>query len=293
MTDADVAAAHHLAGASLDDMVVRTLPATRPQPDYPALDDPGRTAAGHHRMCDALATDPDGCWVAEDADGLAGVAIALRRGGFWLLSLLAVRLGVQGTGIGRELLDAALRTREGATTGLILASQDPRALRRYQTAGFRPHPSYEAEGKVDRTALPAASDVGHVRDADLDRDVEPLHDLVRRLRGAPPGPELAELAERPGRRLLVTDEPARGFVLLRDGSPMWLAADDEDTARRLLWAGLAEGTGTVTVGWLTARQQWAIDVCLRARLELWAGPSVCHWGEDAPFAPYLPSGAYG
>ncbi len=65
-------------------------------------------------------------------------------------------------------------------------------------------------------------------------------------------------------------------------------------AARLLWAAMAASTEpSVTVDWLTADQQWAIDVCLAARLPLSAGPSRCWRGAAQPLTPYLPHGALG
>ena len=46
------------------------------------------------------------------------------------------------------------------------------------------------------------------------------------------------------------------------------------------------------VGFITARQPWAIDVALAARLTLKTDGAVCTRGKLGPLAPYLPSGAY-
>ena len=47
------------------------------------------------------------------------------------------------------------------------------------------------------------------------------------------------------------------------------------------------------VEWLFSAQQWAIDVCVEARLELRAGGGAVFLGGDvASLRPYLPSGAY-
>jgi hypothetical protein len=73
---------------------------------------------------------------------------------------------------------------------------------------------------------------------------------------------------------------------------MWLGATTEAAARQLLWASLAEAGEEVEVDWLSANQQWAIDVCLDARLSLKAGASLCLRGQPA-MSPYLPSGALG
>ena len=64
--------------------------------------------------------------------------------------------------------------------------------------------------------------------------------------------------------LLVHDDG--GWAVARDGSPMLLAAVDEAIARDLLWSVFASGPrgATVHVANMTAKQQWAVDVCLAA-----------------------------
>src|SRR3954470_23926137 len=60
-----------------------------------------------------LEHDPAGSWVAELQGQVVGVALALRRAHLWGLSLLVVDPQVQSRGIGRLLMDAALRSAEG------------------------------------------------------------------------------------------------------------------------------------------------------------------------------------
>lgn len=283
----EATAAQDLAGETFDDLD-RSLGETVET----GYDDPGRRATGTARALAALASDPDGCWAAVDDDGtLAGVAIALRRGGLWILSLLTIRVRLQGQGIGRRLLDAARTTEAAATGGLIFASRDPRALRRYHSAGFALEPGYVARGGVDRAALPAGLGVC---DGDLDRDADLLDAVSRHVRGVSHAPDLPLMRAR-GLQILVLDTPgARGFAAA-DSRGVWLcAATEPAAAQRLLWAGLAATSHpTVTVPWLTGRQQWAIDTVLAARLSLASGGSVCHKGDVGPFAPYLPTGIWG
>ena len=123
----DVPAVHELSNATFEDLSRR-----RNEEPEPAED----PAGSHIRLRHLLATDPGGCWVADDEDGEpAGVAIALVREGVWGLSLLVVRPDRQSTGLGRALLDRALAYADGARGGIILASPDPRALRVYARAG--------------------------------------------------------------------------------------------------------------------------------------------------------------
>ena len=245
----------------------------------------GRVRIGHLQR-----TDPDGAWVATDGDDVIGIALSLRRGPMWFLSLLAVDPTRQAQGIGRRLLDAALATMPGAETAWILATSDPKALRRYALAGFALRPGYTAKGPLDRARIPSAG----VREGDWARDGDLVDDVGRHLRHAPYGPDLDAMSIM-GTRLLVVDEPGgRGFCAWAPRGIVCLGATTPAVAQRLLWAGLAEVPGEVsTVDWLTADQQWAIDVVLEARLPLTGGPSVCVRSSTGPLTPYLPSGAFG
>lgn len=242
-------------------------------------------------------TDPDGCWVAELDGEPVGVALALRRESLWFLSLLTVRPGLQAAGVGRRLIDAALGT--AGERGLLMSSSDPRALRRYASAGFALLPGYTFSGRLDRALLPAAAGV---RDGDLDRDGEFVQQLVTSLRGASYGPDLEVMASSPGRLLVLPD---RGYAVARPGALACLGAVDEEAARTLLWAALAEASavpvdgtaggshdGEVEVEGVMGPQQWAVQVALAARLSARPDTSVCVRGWDPPVA-WLPSGAYG
>lgn len=66
--------------------------------------DPARVSWFQERIRHCARTDPDGAWVAEGGDRPVGVALALRRGALWFLSLLAVEPAFQSLGIGRRLL---------------------------------------------------------------------------------------------------------------------------------------------------------------------------------------------
>lgn len=234
---------------------------------------------------------------------MVGVAQALVREGLWVLSLFGVVVRAQNRGLGRELLDAALAYgREHP--GLILCSRDPRAMRRYAQAGFALHPSVTAWGRVQRGRLPETSAVrsggpeGFALAAEVDR----------RVRGASHGPDLGTLVDE-GAELLWHDgghhddgrhhdegrRDGGGYVVVRDGRPVVLAADDETTATALLFSALrrAEPDTEIEVAWLTANQQWAIRACLRAGLELHPVGPVMISGRPDPPHPYIPNGAYG
>jgi predicted N-acetyltransferase YhbS len=281
----DVAAAEEMTFTTM-----RAMAAAYEAP-HPA---PERTAdaieRGRHRIAHLQRTDPEGAWVAVDRDYVIGIALALRRGPMWFLSLLAVATDVQSRGVGKALLDASLRTAEGAGAAWLLATVDPKALRRYTLAGFRPHPGYSATGSLDRALIPAALGV---REGDWDREGQLVDDVVTGLRGVPYGPDLTPMSAG-GQLLLAEDGRDRGFAIVRSGGVGSLGATSPALAQRLLWAVLAHADKPeVTVDWLTADQQWAIDVALAARLSLVGGPSSCRRSLLGPMTPYLPSGAYG
>jgi GNAT superfamily N-acetyltransferase len=277
LRDEDVPAAHEVMVAAFADLNRRF---------YHEEPQPGRDPSlGHVRFRRILDTDPDGCWVADDGDGVTGVALAIVRDGVWGLSLLVVRPELQSTGIGRALLDRTLEYGAGARGGIVLASPDARALRSYARAGFALHPTLNAIG----------APVGAVGCADV-RPWEPGdHELAeavdRAVRGARHGADLDALAAG-GAELLTL--PGRGYAAHLDYEVKTIAAFDDGAAAALLRSVLArvpEGR-TAAVEWIGAPQQWAIDVAVAMRLELAPGGAIALRGEVGPFRPYLPGGAY-
>ena len=250
---------------------------------------PERLARGTARVAHLQRTDPDGAWGAFDGDRLVGVTLASRRGSLWFLSLLTVEPALQGQGIGHRLLDRALTTASAAPAALICSSEDPKALRRYGTAGFALLPAYRARGTLDRSRLPA---VDGVREGDWDADRDLVEQIAVQVRGALVGPDLDAYAAN-GARLLLADGPAgRGYAVPFGQSCRPLAATTAAAARALLLAGLAELEGEVTVEFVTAEQQWAVQALLELRLPFKPGDSLCVRG-FRPTGPYLPSGALG
>jgi GNAT superfamily N-acetyltransferase len=233
------------------------------------------------RVAHPLRTDPDGCFVAERHGRIIGVSQALKRERLWCLSLLAVQPGVQATGAGRPLLDHALGYADGTDCGLIVSSNDPRALRLYALAGFSLLPTFQAEGSLDRRSLPRV-DAG-VRDGG-EADLEALASISRDVRGAPHTTEL-EFALRGGARLVRFGD--RGFAVAQPGDGVWLlVARDEPAAAALLWSARP------SVRWITGGQDWAVDVVLRAGLRLTAYGALGVRGEPGPLRPFVPSGPF-
>ena len=233
-----------------------------------------------------MATDPGGCWVAEEDGAIVGAACALIREGLWGLSFLAVDPARQARGVGRELLGRALAYGDGARGRLILSSTDPKAMRRYARAGLDLLPCVAAAGIVDRSRLPA--DAPGITASD---DVEATAPISRHVRGATHHLDIGQYLDY-GMRLLRHGD--RGFVVFDDRIVKLLAARDEQAATELLWAALARtpNGGTVGVDFLSARQQWAIRTVLEAGLALSPDGPIFTAGDVGPLAPYIPCGAY-
>jgi GNAT superfamily N-acetyltransferase len=231
--------------------------------------------------------DPAGAWVAAAGEQVVGMATAVRRDGFWGLSMLFVHPGQQNGGVGRRLLDAAHGYADGAAVRMIMTSPDPRALRRYSAAGLAIHPAVEAEGEVDRARIPAGlpGRDGAVDDLDL---VEEVDKHLGRSRAEDVAWALAH-----GARLEVVDTAdGRGFAVHRRNRLTLLGATTETVAAQVLWRVLAASEGKAGVWCLTAQQDWAVRVALAARLRVVGAGPLFVAGMDRPPGPWVPSGWY-
>jgi GNAT superfamily N-acetyltransferase len=249
--------------------------------------------AGFERWRDRVAyplkLDPEGAFVAERDGRIVGAAQAIKRERLWVLSLLTVEPGVQSAGAGRALLERTLDYADGTDAGLIISSNDSRAMRLYARVGFALLPTMKSEGKPDRSRFPAAD--RRVREGGLD-DLEQLETISRELRGAPHTAEIVYALSQEGRILLIEQH---GFVVVLPGWAVWvLVARDEDSARSLLWAAI-EAVGDSErdyVGWVTGAQQWAIEVIVSAGMRLTSYGALGVRGDPGPLAPFIPSGPF-
>jgi GNAT superfamily N-acetyltransferase len=256
--------------------------------EFVPQDEEERRRRGIDRQRWLLETDPGGAWVAEAGGRVAGVALALMREGVWGLSLLAVDPEHQSRGLGRGLLQAALAYGEGARGAIILSSTDPRAMRRYALSGFALRPCVTAAGAVNRSLLPAGLR-SRPGDAEADRDI--CAAASRAVRGAAHDRDV-DASLRAGAELLVHDDG--GFALAREGSALLVAARRPEVAQDLLWSCLATAPpgGSVHVDFITAGNDWAVQVALAAGLELSPEGPIFTRGDVGAMAPYLPNGAY-
>lgn len=253
------------------------------------ISQPAAAARWQARIAYGLETDPHGAFVAELGGEIVGVAQAIERERLWCLSLLAVGPRAQSSGAGRALMERALTYATDSTDiGLIPSSSDPRALRLYALSGFALLPTFEVAGALDRAAL--GQPRGEVHAAGRE-DFESLAPISREVRGAPHTLEL-EFAIRMGMRVLRVGD--RGFAVVWPGRGVWLlVARDDGAASQLLWAALAmAGAEHPAVRWITADQQWAIEIVVRAGLRLVPYGALCVRGRPGTLRAYLPSGPF-
>jgi len=251
--------------------------------------EPAAAARWRDRLAYPLETDPNGAYLAELDGEIVGVAQAIERERLWCLSLLAVSPGAQSSGAGRALMERALTYATDSTDiGIITSSSDPRALRLYALSGFSLLPTFEVAGTLDRSALPQPR--GEVHAAGRD-DFDSLAPISREVRGAPHTLEL-EYALRVGGRILRVGD--RGFAVVAPGRGVWLlVARDDAAASQLLWAALTiVATEQPTVRWITAEQQWAIEIVVSAGLRLVPYGALCVRGQPGPLRAFLPSGPF-
>lgn len=283
MRPEDVAETERISSVAFLELDRRTYQRDWPEPRPRSAE---RSEAWRARTLHLLRTDPGGCWVADQDGEVVGFATSLVRELMWVLASYAVRPGLQGRGTGTALLEAALHHGRGCVRGMLNASQDPMALRRYRLAGFDLVPQMLLWGHVARADLP---EVRHVREGtEGDRDL--LDSLDRRTRGAAHGTDhdvlMSEL------RLVVTDRPsAQGYAYLgQSGSTVALAATSRAAAAALVWEGLASSDPDVPVeiGHVSPANQWALDVAMAARLQVHARGFLAlrHMKDPAPYVPH-------
>ena len=272
----DADAAHALSVLTFDDLARRHNQAPEPAP--PA-------ATVRPRYTHLVRSDPGGAWVAERDGRLIGSAIAIVREGVWGLSLLVVHPDHQSEGVGRELLRHAHAYAAGARGRIILSSNDPRALRAYARLGLTGHPCFWATGVPAGVTEPPGVRVGTAADLPFVDEVD------RHVRGAAHGDDMRTFLEM-GATLLIAE--GRGYAVTRgEGAPRLLAAFDEAGAQDVLRAVLARASGHTAVEMITARQGWAVLVCLDAGLDVRTDTGAVFLdGDVGPFTPYLPSGAF-
>lgn len=264
----------------------RTSPRSWPDPT-PRSE--AKAAAWRRRMEHVWRHDPQGCWVADDGSGIVGVSAALKRDLMWILATFVVRPGLQGRGVGKQLLEASLGYGDGCLRGMLAASADPKAARRYRLAGFTLHPAMLMTGTVRRDLLPV---VERVREGSAG-DIDLMNSVDRQVRESAHGVD-HELLTSMYRLVVVDRSTGSGYAYVDSGGgPYVLAATNRRTATDLLWETLAASSPdeACSIGHLTAGNEWAMDVGMAARLDLHNSGYLALRGMKPP-TPYLPSGHF-
>jgi ribosomal protein S18 acetylase RimI-like enzyme len=241
-----------------------------------------------------LGTDPEGSWVAEDGGGVVGMSQSFVREGYWMLSQLGTVPGLQGQGLGRELLRRALSHGDPHGPGTIQCSRDPKAMALYASFGFKLHPVVAASGAMRPDSIERPGDVVRYEpDHVTERELQIVTAIDRKVRGSARTVDIVAMLAQPGTRLLLHAD--QGYALTMDDRVVTLGARQEESAALVLKAMLAESpTGeTIEINWLTSAQQWAIRVVVEAGIELLPFGPVMVRGMDGPPSPYIPSGGFG
>jgi GNAT superfamily N-acetyltransferase len=283
MKSGDVPAVARVLDEAFLDLQARTHRTGWPRPEAHT---PAASAQWQERLAHLLDSDPRGCWVAEDRGGVLGASVSMKRDLTWLLSAYAVRPGVQGRGVGRQLLEAALAYGSGCLRGMVAATDDPAAARRYRLAGLTLHPTMLLSGSVARSSLQVVEQVREGSAGDIDL----LNSVDRQVRDAAHGVD-HELLTRTHRLVVVDRFAGSGYAYVDPGGGCYLlAATSRRAATELLWETLAASSPDtpVTVPHVTAANEWALDVGLECRLRLGTRGFLALRGMKPP-SPYLHS----
>jgi ribosomal protein S18 acetylase RimI-like enzyme len=287
MTEADVPAAVAAFDSGMLAMLARhSLPVTRN-----SIQDERRR---QDRTRHFLGTDPDGSWVAEDAGAVVGMSQSFVREGYWMLSQLGTLPGLQGRGVGRELLRRALSHGDGRGPGTIQCSRDPKAMALYSSFGFVLHPVVAAWGAMRPGTIERPPEVVRYEPDQVgERELQVVTTIDRKVRGSGRSIDIVAMLQQAGTRLLLHAD--QGYAVTMDDRVVTLGAQHEESAALVLKAMLAEAPvgETIEVNWLTSAQQWAIGVIVEAGIELLPYGPVMVRGMDGPPAPYIPSGGFG
>jgi GNAT superfamily N-acetyltransferase len=241
-----------------------------------------------------LATDPGGSWVADDEGTIVGMSQSFVRENYWMLSQLGTVPGVQGRGLGRELLRLALSHGDPSSPGTIQCSRDPKAMALYSSFGFSLHPTVTAWGPLRPGTVIRPDGVRRIEgDAVGDAELAIVSAIDRAVRGSDRTIDIQAMLAEEGNRLLLYEDQAYGVA--KDDRLVTLGARNEESAAFVLRTMLADAPvgETIEVNWLTSSQQWAIREVTQAGIGLQPFGPVMVRGMPGPPSPYIPSGGYG
>jgi hypothetical protein len=211
-----------------------------------------------------------------------------------MLSQLGTLPGLQGRGVGRELLRRALSHGDPHSPGTIQCSRDPKAMALYASFGFVLHPVVAAWGAMRPGSIQRPQEVARYEPEQVsEHELHIVTAIDRKVRGSARSVDIVAMLTQPGTRLLLHAD--QGYALTMDDRVVTLGARQEESATLVLKAMLAESplAETIEINWLTSAQQWAIRVVVEAGIELLPFGPVMVRGMDGPPSPYIPSGGFG
>ncbi len=196
----------------------------------------------------SLSDDPDGLWVAEDADQILGFAFSWVCGDFWFLAELFVSPGNQGRGIGSELLKRTLQHAKktgAANKALITFTFNTVSQGLYIRHGLLPRfPIYFF--KVEREVLMARLQSSPLRCASLQNTASDLQNLAQI------DAQTLGLSREKHHRFLINNNAMRGVALH--------TRDD--------WVGYVYVSSDGHIGPLAVVQPNAVEAAFRTGLNL-------------------------
>lgn len=272
MSVADIAAADELWQAAFDPPVGGELGAQRTDADI---------ERDRARIAHVLGTDPLGSVVARIDGRVVGFAQGIRRAHRFVLSRLGVHPASQDRKVGTRLLHAALAYGDSASEQYIFSSRDPRALHSYVREGFALHPAVRLAGHRHASAV-----TGSVRIAQAS-ELPAIALLDEEVRGGSARMEDLRFWHELGAAFVLDEEDAYAVVL---GDRLTtLGARDVVAARRLFSALLCGfgGLEPVSVGFVTAEQQWAIAAAAQCRATITPSGAVMSRNVAAMAREYL------
>jgi hypothetical protein len=196
--------------------------------------------------------------------------------------------------LGRQLLRLAHSHGDPDSPGTIQCSRDPKAMALYANIGFSLHPVVAAWGPLRPGAVTRPPEVVRYEgNAVTDTELDVVTTVDRAVRGSARTIDVEMMLSGGGTRLLLHEDQA--YAVAMDDRIVTLGARTEASASLVLRAMLAETPEgeTVEINWLTAGQQWAIEVLIQAGIELQPYGPVMVRGMPGPPSPYIPSGGYG
>ena len=246
----------------------------------------------------SLGDDPDGLWVAEDADELLGFGFSWVCGDLWFLAQLFVSPGQQGHGIGHELLKRTYEHAEktkATVKALITFTFNSVSQGLYIRHGLFPRcPIYNFE--VAREAVVSNSRGALLRCAPLKNTVSHLRSLAKI------DEQALGISRAKHHRFLIDDGKTRGVLLymgddcvgyayIADGHIGPLGVTRKDSLGAALGTALslaAEGTSAQLSAFIPGFSETALSVAMEHGMKITMPMVLMSTHDFGNWTQYLP-----